>query len=150
MTSDDSATSDRYDPIRLGTWLLRNIMIPTGSRAAVTPGTWYVPVEDIRQTGECSGSVMPTASRRRMNSKFANCCLPDALPAELASKLRETLEDLVRGLQSDTGDVDRSDQHLWSVLEAVRGSVEGGLEDEDRTLVDVTYLVDLSSWISRA
>lgn len=65
-----------------------------------------------------------------------------ALPAELASKLRETLEDLVHGLESELEGVDRSDQHLWSVLEAVREAVERGPEGEDRTLIDVAYLVD--------
>lgn len=65
-----------------------------------------------------------------------------ALPAELASKLRETLEDLVHGLQSEMEGVEQSDQHLWSALEAVRESVERGPEDEDRTVIDVADLVD--------
>lgn len=65
-----------------------------------------------------------------------------ALPAELASKLRETLECVVHGLQSEMEDVDPSDRHLWSVLEAVRESVERGSDDENRTSMDVAYLVD--------
>ena len=43
-TSDDCATLDRYDPIRLATWRSHNIMIPTGLRVAATLGTWCVTV----------------------------------------------------------------------------------------------------------
>ncbi len=66
-----------------------------------------------------------------------------ALPDELASKLRETLEALIHGLQRELEGVDRSDLHLWPVLEAVRESIERGREDEDSSRMDVaSYLVD--------
>ena len=95
-----------------------------------------------------------TDVRRRVNAWLGNAdrlktpyelqartLLPaDALPDELAAKLRETLVDLVRGVQSEVEGEDRSEPQLWSVLEAIRGSRESVLEDEGDNRVDVPYL----------
>ena len=62
----------------------------------------------------------------------------DALPDELASKLRETLQDLVL---TEAEGQDRS-SHLWSVLDAVRDAVEGGVKEESYSRADVEHLVD--------
>ncbi len=65
----------------------------------------------------------------------------DALPDELAFKLRETLQDLAHGVLSEAEGQDRS-RHLWSVLDAVREAVERGVKEESYSRADVEYLVD--------
>ena len=65
----------------------------------------------------------------------------DALPDELAAKLRETLQDLAHGVLSEAEGQDRSG-HWSSVLDAVREAVERGVEEESYSRADVEHLVD--------